>query len=307
MAAAVPLRWLGALHHLALLGREPWAALWPPASPLSSDAAIVDALALAWRSEQPHLQRALSRAPQTNEVMRSAALLPGLLQAAVQLQRPLQLLEIGASAGLNLWCDHYGHEAADGSWRWTLDAVGPGTWPVLRADWQGRPPPMAAPLHITHRAGCDAAPVDLALPGEATRLASFVWADQRERLARLYAAITQVAPRLAGSGAVQAQQAAGFLGAQLAQRRAGEALVVMHSVVWQYIGAAEQADIQAQMQAAAAQATALSPLAWLRLEPPSPRLGAELRLRCWPGGEDRLLAYCHPHGTRIEWLAASAL
>jgi hypothetical protein len=45
-------------------------------------------------------------------------------------------------------------------------------------------------------------------------------------------------------------------------------------------------------------------LAWLRFEPPAPDFAQELRATVWPGGEDVLLARCHPHGARIEWLAA---
>ncbi|MDE2502011.1 MAG: hypothetical protein KGL18_03395, partial [Burkholderiales bacterium] len=44
LAAAVALRWAGALHHLALLGREPWAGLWPPADHATDPAALDAAL-----------------------------------------------------------------------------------------------------------------------------------------------------------------------------------------------------------------------------------------------------------------------
>ena len=311
LAAAVSLRWLGGLHHLALLGRKPWAALWPPAADTADDATLTAAIALAWQREQPHLRAALSRPPQTNEVMRSAALLPGLLHVAAMLQRPLHLAEIGSSAGLNLWCDHYRHEAGSpdgGTWAWG-DAAAALT---LRPAWRGPPPPTDAPLAIARRAGCDAAPLDLSLPGEDLRLASFVWADQRERLARLRAAIAVVRPLRSGqsgrssSGAVQARQAVDFVREQLAARHAGEAFVLMHSVVWQYIAAEEQEAITARMHAAAAQATAASPLAWLRFEPPRPDLRVALRCTTWPGGVDALLAEAHPHGAWVHWQGPGA-
>jgi hypothetical protein len=307
LAAAVPLRWLGALHHLALLGREPWMTLWPPAEPPHDDA-LTAAIARAWHDQRAHLVAALARAPQTNEVMRSAALLPGLLHVAQALQRPLHLAEIGASAGLNLWADRYRHEplcdGADAAWAWGDTAAAL----TLRATWRGPAPPVGAPLTVARRAGCDAAPVDLSQPGEDLRLASFVWADQPERLARLRAAVAGVRPRLAAAAAVQARQAADFVREQLALRRAGEAFVLMHSVVWQYIAAAEQADIQAQMQAAGANATAASPVAWLCFEPlPGPSLHVALRCTTWPGGEDRLLAEAHPHGAWVHWRADAGL
>jgi hypothetical protein len=305
LAAAVSLRWLGGLHHLALLGRKPWAELWPPAADTADDATLTAAIALAWQREQPHLRAALSRPPQTNEVMRSAALLPGLLHVAATLQRPLHLAEIGSSAGLNLWCDHYRHEAGGpdgGAWAWGDT----GAALTLRTEWRGDAPAVDAPLRIARRAGCDAAPVDLALPGEDLRLASFVWAGQHERLARLRAAIAVVRPLRAGGPPLQTRQAADFVREQLAARREGEAFVLMHSVVWQYIDALEQQAITARMHAAAAQASAASPLAWLRFEPPRPDLRVELRCTTWPGGHDVLLAECHPHGASVHWRAPGA-
>jgi hypothetical protein len=60
--------------------------------------------------------------------------------------------------------------------------------------------------------------------------------------------------------------------------------------------------VQAAMEEAGRRASHEAQLAWLRFEPPRAPARVELRCRRWPGGEDRLLAYCHPHGARIEWL-----
>ena len=75
----------------------------------------------------------------------------------------------------------------------------------------------------------------------------------------------------------------------------------MHSVVWQYIAGAEQADIQQQMELAGQTATSKAPVAWLRMEPLKAGLRVELRCRIWPGGQDELLALCHPHGAWVKW------
>jgi hypothetical protein len=32
----------------------------------------------------------------------------------------------------------------------------------------------------------------------------------------------------------------------------------------------------------------------------------EIKLRAWPGGEERLLANTHPHGRWVEWLGNEA-
>jgi hypothetical protein len=305
LVGAVALRWLSGLHHLALLGRAPWAGLWSPAGPAADDAALDDAIESAWCTQRAHMQAALAGPPQTNEVQRSAALLPGLLHIAAQTQRPLALAEIGSSAGLNLWCDQHRYRfdaaTAEEAWVWGDPAAALG----LQCDWTGGRPSLA-PLDIRHRAGCDALPVDLLQPGQDLRLASFIWPDQPERLARLRAAVGVARQCMAQQGVrVQRALAADFVRTQLERRPEGVAWVLMHSVVWQYIDAGEQADIQARMQAAGAAATAASPLAWLRFEPPQADLRVELRCRLWPGGQDTLLAVCHPHGNWAQWQTAA--
>ncbi len=319
LAAAVALRWAAGLHLLALLRLAPWADLWPPngLGLQADDQALDAAIALAWASQQPLLRDALSRAPQTNEVQRSAALLPGLLYAAgrhatpVRPALPVALLEIGASAGLNLWCDRYGYapQRAPGQTAWTWgDADAPLT---LQALWSGPAPwapAAAAPaLRILRRAACDAHPVDLRQPAEGLRGASFIWPDQADRLARLRSAQHAAAGWMAADGVhVQAASAADFVALELALRPPRALTVLMHSVVWQYIAPDEQRRISDSMQAAGRSATAESPLAWLRLEPPQTGLKVELRCRFWPGDEDVLLAHTHPHAASMDWLAGPA-
>ena len=301
-AAAVPLRWAAALHHLALQGAEPWRSLWPPEGDFVDVSAgkLDDAIERAWAYHRPQVRAALASPPQTNEVQRSAALLPGLLHVAAATGLPLVLLEIGASAGLNLWCDRYRHDHA--AWQWG-DPASPLT---LRCDWRGPAPTAArANLRIVRRAGCDARPIDLAQPDEGLRLASYVWPDQGERLARLNAARAAVAGWMKQDQAqVEALSAADFVRREVSAGSPGSATVLMHSVVWQYIAADEQAAITQTMQAAGEAARADRPLAWLRLEPPTQGGGDfELRCRLWPGGTDQLLARAHPHVVRLHWLA----
>ena len=72
----------------------------------------------------------------------------------------------------------------------------------------------------------------------------------------------------------------------------------MHSVVWQYIAAEEQADISAQMQAAGIQVDAAPPLAWLRFKTPAPDQAVERSCRVWRGSADTGPTGCSPAGTR---------
>lgn len=328
-AAATPLRWAGALHHLALQQVEPFAGLWPPAVP-PADAAGLDrrldeAVRTAWTAHRPAIEAALRHPPQTNEVMRSTALLPGLLFIARATGLPLALWELGASAGLNLYPDRYRHD--HGGWTWP-PAAGGGTPvhrpadgpvpPLLQAEWTGAlPGPLAAvPLQVLERHGGDLAPMDLRDPAARLRLASFVWADQRERLRRLHDAMAAVAAwQLQDAVSVQAASAEDFVDRMLATHAAraiegalpgaaaARTTVLMHSVVWQYLPAAAQQAVGSRMARAGAAATPAAPLAWLTLEPPAADLGTRLRVTLWPPGRSVELAHGHPHGLSLAWPA----
>lgn len=267
----------------------PWAACWPPQA--ADDAALDAAIRRAWTDERPHVEAALAKAPQTNEVQRSAALRAGLGFVAHATGRPLALLEIGASAGLNLWPER--RRIDYGSW-----AAGPQDAGVaLRCDWRGAVPAYAGvEPQVLSRAGCDLHPIDLRVPDEALRLKSFVWPDQTERLARLARTVEVTTPWFeAERVAVAGQPAAAFVEQRLATRPRGVATVLMHSIVWQYLPAAEQRAVEAALQRAGANATPDTPLAWLRLEPPEPHSQPELRCTLWPGGADTLLGRAHAH------------
>jgi hypothetical protein len=96
--------------------------------------------------------------------------------------------------------------------------------------------------------------------------------------------------------------AAAWLEAQLATPAEGLATVVYHSIVWQYLSAAERAAARSAIEGAGRRADARGPLSWLRLEPhPEPGAGAELRLTTWPGASEQVLALCGYHGGPIRW------
>src|SRR4051812_46736171 len=77
-------------------------------------------------------------APQTNEVGRSAVLMSGLLVLAETFPQPVELLELGASAGLNLVLDRYGYELGG------VGAGDPASELQLKPEWKGPQPPGAA-------------------------------------------------------------------------------------------------------------------------------------------------------------------
>jgi hypothetical protein len=291
MGPAAQLRFLGAIHDLALCGDDPaLSAAFPPAG----DAAAAWAAAKAAVAHDPERFAAfMSHEPQTNEVRRSACLLPGFLTVAAETGLPLACLELGASAGLNQLWSRYRYDYGDaGAWG------DPGSPLALDAAWTGPPPPLDAPLRVASFAACDRKPIDVRDPVQRRRLRAYLWPDQAERLARFDAA---VALALAAGVTVEAADAADWTRARAAPQP-GVATVVYHSIFWQYLGAETQGALAAAMDEHGRAATSAAPLAWLRMEPaPGELVPIELRLTTWPGGHDRRLAVVQAHGASIDW------
>ena len=297
MTDAVPIRWLGAVHDLVLSGEAPaLAAAYPsPAEP--GDAGRAWAAAREEMVGRPdHFIRFMAHEPQTNEVRRSACLLPGFLTVAAETGLPLQILEIGASAGLNQLWDRYAYDfGAAGAWG---DAASP-VW--LDAEWRSAPGPFDVSATVVSRAACDRKPVDIRDPAARRRLKAYIWADQFDRLARLDAAL---AMGLAADTRVEAEDAVSWV-ARRAMPAEGAATVIFHSVFWQYLPPGTQTALGEAIAGFGAGARGRAPLAWLRMEPsPANLADVELRLTVWPGGEERLLAHVHPHGAWVDWAAA---
>jgi len=288
--AALPLRLAGGLHALVLARPEgPLAAAYPPRVEAYGPATAA-AVRQALIEEAGFLRALLASAPQTNEVRRSIVLLGGFLVASRSFGLPLRLLEVGASAGLNLAWPHYRYETTGWAWGRPEAAL------RLDTDWLGLPPPVDEQPLVASAEGCDLAPVDLADPAQFRRLQAYVWADQRERLERLRGAAT-----IARETEVRVEQASAeaWLAAKLATPAPGRLTLVYHSVFHQYLPAAAAAAMSAAIEAAAARATAEAPLGHLRYE--RDEEGHGLRLTLWPGGEDRLLARADPHARWVEW------
>jgi hypothetical protein len=257
-------------------------------------ALLAGALRHAFDEHADFLLPWLERTPQTNEVGRSSALMAGLLVVADRFPLPMLLLELGASAGLNLLLDRYRHDLGG------TQAGDPASPLLLRPDWQGPPPPPAG-VRIAGRRGVDLHPVDPAANRE--RLLAYVWPDQPRRLRQIEAALAIAA---AEPPQVDAGDAADWLDVHLPPTpQPGVTRVVMHSVAWQYFPEATQARAAARIAQAGAAAREDAPLAWLRFEKEPDDRQTSLRLRLFPGGNDHLLADCQPHGSAISWLPDS--
>ncbi|CNF34558.1 Uncharacterized protein conserved in bacteria (DUF2332) [Mycobacterium tuberculosis] len=284
---------LGTVHRLVLAGRAPeLAAHYPTAGgtedPLDAWPAFQNVLI----EHAAEIRDGLTDAPQTNEVGRAAALVGGLLSiAAATGGLPVRLLEIGASAGLNLRADHFRLLYEGGGY-------GPESPVVLAGAWRGLPP-VDAPLSITERRGCDRNPLDATSPDAQRRLLSYVWPDQAERVARLRAAF-EVAARVPAT--VVRAGAADFLDG-LAPRD-GAATVVWHSTMRAYLSEDEAARVDRHIGDAGAAATKEAPVAHLSFEGrDAARLDAVqvVALRLWPGGERAILGEGPSHGLPTSW------
>lgn len=289
-ADGLPLRLCGGLHALARSGRAPdLAAVYGSDPP--GDERLRAALAHAVAEHGGNLLPWLERPPQTNEVGRGAALMAGLLVVADRFRLPIALLELGASAGLNLQLDRY---------RFDLGGVpaGDAASPLnLRPGWHGPPPPRAD-VRIAARRGVDLHPAEPVRDAE--RLLAFVWADQPARSAQLERALALAARN---PPPVDEADAADWLEANLPVAPVpGQARVVMHSIAWQYFPPDTQARIAAHIELAGAAAAVHAPVAWLSFEKDPGQPEITLRLRTWPDGVDRLLATCHTHGRWVRWL-----
>jgi hypothetical protein len=228
---------------------------------------------------------------QTNEVARSAALLGGFLEVADRTRLPLQVLEIGTSAGLNLHFDQYRYETDTQAW-------GNPESPVhLRGIIQGDSFPWSVMAGVVERRGCDASPLDPASDRDRLLLTSFVWPDQTERFEALEAALDFARARPVE---IEKADAGTWTERQLAHPVEGRATVVFHSLVMMYLSDDSRERMIAAIEEAGRRATATAPVAWLRME-----LGgdeADVRLTLWPGGEDRLIAKAGYQGQAVRWL-----
>ncbi|MGI8775234.1 MAG: DUF2332 domain-containing protein [Actinomycetota bacterium] len=292
--AAIALKLMGAVHRLVLERELPELALHYPSVGGAAQGSAWPPFRQALIDRRAEITALLDRTVQTNEVGRSAALLGGFLEIARRMGLPLALLEIGASAGLNLRWDSYRYEANDEAW-------GPRDSPVLMRTFETAPD-LTIPAAVVRRAGCDPDPVDPATDEGRLTLSSYVWADMTERWERLKGAL-QVATRVPAS--VERAPAGEWLPANL-DLEPGVATVVYHSVVLQYMPENERSAVLRLIAEAGESATAAAPFAWLRMEPPEgpshDRRLADVRLTVWPEGEDRLVGRAGYHGAPIRWL-----
>lgn len=287
--AAVALRFMAAVHRLVLEDELPQLAARYPSTGGDGDAdATWPVFRQALVQKKERIRGLISSGCQTNEVGRSAALLGGFLEVAHRSGMDLRILELGASAGLNMWWDHYRYESPRGDW-------GDSTSPVRFTHTFAVPPPLNRSANVVVRKGCDLNPIDPTTEEGALTLRSFIWADQLARLALLDGAL-QVAredPVL-----VERINAADFVERELSRPREGIATVVYHSVFMQYVDEASRERVVDAIERARNTAPRSAPVHHLFLEPGKETY--EVRL------DGKLLGTAGAHGNHVRWLVSSS-
>lgn len=306
---ALPLRFLGAIHRLALSGQAPDLARHyqscggVPGPTLWSD--FVNTVT----SNTEAIVAGLDAGVQTNEVVRSSALFEALGVVARRSSLPLALREIGCSGGLNLRLDKYRY--VDGDREYVSDQpnskapTGTTTIPTDRTvdivdRWQGKRP-VLTPIEVTSRAGCDPAPIDPTTAEGRLLLTGFLWPDQTDRAERTKAAL-DLARRV--DARVDKANADVWVERELDERESGACTTFFHSIVWQYIEKDERDRITATFEQAGRSTSPARPIAWISFEPREPdRECVAVILRYWDGkghaGEPELLATAGFHG---QWV-----
>ncbi len=287
--SALGLRLLGSVHRLVLTGRAPALARYYPTAGGRFDLRPAAAAVLQLIADDPDAVREwLDRAPQTNEVGRSAPLYGGLLQLPWEL--PVRLFEIGASGGLNLRADRYAYVARGG----VLGEAASG----VRLDPAWGEGPVSRPVRIVERVGCDLSPIGV-VEGRVA-LTAYVWPDQTTRHQRLAAALDVAAENPAE---VRGEDAVTFVnGIEL---RPGTVTVLWHSVMFQYLTPDDQRTVRGRIAGLGAEATSEAPFAHVAFEPSRRTPDADheflIRLETWPSGESRIIGSAPPHGLPVTW------
>ncbi len=192
---------LGAVHFLLLSGAQhPLADFYPSLSktPRSIENAYphFHKFCLEYAGEIQRL--VITHRVQTNEVGRCTNLLPAFGLIYERTKKPLALIEVGASAGLNLLWDRYGYDYQEAGYTGDISSS---VQLTCRPDGDFYPPiPFLLP-EVAYRVGIDLRPIDLQ-DGETIRwLRALIWPEHLDRAELLERAI-EIArrdpPRLIG-------------------------------------------------------------------------------------------------------------
>jgi hypothetical protein len=293
---------LAAVHYLLLRGADHALAAFY-ASAASPTAVPTGDPMPAFRSfcleHRPALMELVSTGlVQTNEPQRCAVLLPAFATVArLTGGTPLALIEVGASAGLNLLFDRYGYDYGAGRF------VGDPEAPVRLActlRGSGLPPIHAGMPHVGARVGIDLNPIHADTPQGMLWLRALVWPEHPERAARLQQVLAlaqrKPPPLIAGDALTALPQV-------VAEAPAGLALCVFHTATLAHFPPDARECFRSLLPELARQRD----LFWLASEssgePGRQGQYATILTAFQNGGRtEHRLAYSHPHGVWLEWV-----
>lgn len=232
------------------------------------------------------------RPVQHNEVQRCWALLPVFLTVARAAARPLELVELGTSAGLNLLWDRYGYLYGAGSWG------DPDSPLQLAGDERVAVPGslLRTGVEIRRRRGIDLDPVD-ATSEDGLRLLKTYSRDEayRRRLERAREVLRNLPPELIRGDYLE------LLPGVLHARDPDVLTVVFQTLSTVYLDDEQRMRLREIVEAAGEE----GPLAWISTPTPEEhrqrRGDYPLELALWPGGERRIVARMNVRGEWLEW------
>lgn len=235
------LLFLAGLHFSALAGEAGELAAVYPSCGGSGGAPRGAAKAFLRRAPPGFWQRLRAGKVQTNEVDRSVAWMLAAAAAFRGRNLPFHLVELGASAGLNLVGDHLPHACS-----FISESGDPAEPP---AGWDGE-------HQILTRTGLDLLPRRIAYVGDRLWLKACVWADDLPRLERLDRA-TEIFLRLEGRALGPQLERCSFAEApdwleRMRRPGASEGLLVFNSIATIYLGEEDYRELQRGMARALA-------------------------------------------------------
>jgi hypothetical protein len=289
---------LGAVHYLLLKGvSDSLVAFYPSltSSPDPGDASSAfHRFCLEYARDIRELL--LTRRVQTNEVARSACLLPMFELVARQASGiPLSLIEIGASAGLNLLWNHYGYDYGNGRRYGVPDSLLQIPC-ALKGDIL---PPLPASLpEIAFRVGLDLHPVDTGDDDAVLWLRALIWPEHHERVEHLQQALEIVRTH---QPAVLAGDALNLLPEAVAEVPPATTLCIFHSLTL-YQFTTKQRERLSSLLLEFSRQRPIFRIAFEKIRGVDP---PRLCLVSYVQGKEttQVLAVCSAHGRWLEWLA----
>ncbi|MEO8538281.1 MAG: DUF2332 domain-containing protein [bacterium] len=242
-----------------------------------------------------------TRLTQTNEVRRSAVLLPAFASVAAESgDLPLSLIEIGPSAGLNLLFDKYQYDYGDARAGATASNV------VLDCELRGAQPPLTIPA-IAARCGIDINPLDIENEADVEWLRALLWPEHVDRLALLNAAIAVARsnpPELFRGDVLD------LLPQQVSEAPRGSVVCILATFVLNQLPESVLTDLRTMLlELSTSREIFMVVMGFSEfVVPGTPRVGDTMvwMLRCRSGrGTYRLLAYANPHGRWLDWQSNS--